>query len=75
MKEQSFEQSSPQFELNALAPLRIAGLARKIIKANAGQNAEIDRLANELLDLQPHIIEMLCSEADKLEEEAGESVQ
>jgi hypothetical protein len=62
----SSESSNPQFELNALAPLRIGGLAKKIIAAK-DDPALVERLARELLSLEPHILELFCLEADKTE--------
>ncbi len=64
MKNTSLKSSSPQFELNALAPLRIGGLARALLE-NKDNPAEVERLANELLNLEPHILELLIAEGEK----------
>ena len=64
MKNTSFEPSSPQFELNALAPLRVGGLARSLLE-NKKNPAEVERIANELLTLEPHLIELLIAEGEK----------
>jgi hypothetical protein len=67
MKATSSKSSQPQFELNALAPLRIRGLANALLE-NKNNPAEVERLANELLDLEPHILAMLIAESEKLPE-------
>jgi hypothetical protein len=64
MKNTSLEPSSPQFELNALAPLRVGGLARSLLE-NKDNPAEVERIANELLALEPHLIELLIAEGEK----------
>jgi hypothetical protein len=64
MKNTSFEQSPPQFELNALAPLRVGGLARALLE-NKNNPTEVERIAKELLDLEPHLIELLIAEGEK----------
>jgi len=61
MKNTSFEQSSPQFELNALAPLRVGCLARSLLE-NKNNPADVERIAYELLALEPHLIEPLIAE-------------
>lgn len=58
------ESSSPQFELNALAPLRVGGLARELLE-NKDNPVEVERIANELLALEPHLFEMLIAEGEK----------
>jgi hypothetical protein len=65
MKNTSLEQSSPQFELNALAPLRVGGLARSLLE-NKDNPAEVERIAQELLALEPHLLEMLIAEGEKM---------
>jgi hypothetical protein len=64
MKNISLEQSSPQFELNALAQLRVGGLARSLLE-NKNNPAEVERIANELLAPEPHLLEMLIAEGEK----------
>lgn len=64
MKNTSFEPSPQQFELNALAPLRVGGLARSLLE-NKKNPAEAERIANELLALEPHLIELLIVEGEK----------
>jgi len=64
VKNISLESSSPPFELNALAPLRIGGLARALLE-NKDNPVEVERLAKELLDLEPHILELLVIEGEK----------
>jgi len=64
MKNTFSESSQPQFELNALAPLRVGGLARSLLK-NKNNPAEVERIANELLALEPHLLEMLIAEERK----------
>jgi hypothetical protein len=64
MKNTSLEPSSLQFELNALAPLRVGGLARSLLE-NKDNPAEVERIANELLALEPHLLEMLIAEGEK----------
>ena len=64
MKNTSLEPSSPQFELNALAPLRVGGLARSLLE-NKDNPAEVERIAQELLALEPHLIELLIAEGEK----------
>jgi len=65
MKNTSSEQSSPQFELNALAPLKVGELARSLLE-NKNNPAEVERIARELLELEPHLIELLIAEGEKL---------
>ena len=64
MKNTFSKPSSPQFELNALAPLRIGGIAQAILD-NKNNPAEVERLAKELLELEPHLLEMLIAEGEK----------
>ena len=64
MKNTSLEPSSPQFELNALAPLRVGGLARSLLE-NKDNPVEVERIANELLALEPHLLEMRIAEGEK----------
>lgn len=63
-KNTSLKSSSPQFELNALAPLRIGGIARALLE-NKDNPTEVERLANDLLALEPHILELLIIEGEK----------
>ena len=63
-KTTSFKPSSPPFELNALAPLRVGGIAKAILD-NKNNPAEVERLAKELLELEPHLLEMLIAEGEK----------
>lgn len=64
MKNTSLKSSPPQFELNALAPLRIGGLAQALLD-NKDNPTEVERIARELLDLEPHILELLIAEGEK----------
>lgn len=64
MKNTFSESSQPQFELNALAPLRVGGLARALLE-NKNNPAEVERIANELLALEPHLLELLIAEGEK----------
>ena len=54
-KATSSKPSSPQFELNALALLRVGGLARALLE-NKDNPAEVERIANDLLALEPHSV-------------------
>lgn len=65
MKNTSLEPSSPQFALNALSPLRVVGLARPLLE-NKNNPAMAERIANELLALEPHLIELLIAEGEKV---------
>jgi hypothetical protein len=49
---------------HAIAPLRVSGLARSLLE-NKDNPAEIERIANELLALEPHLIELLIAEGEK----------
>jgi hypothetical protein len=60
----SSAQSSPRLELNALARLRVGGLARSLLE-NKNNPAEVERIANELPALEPHLIELLIAEGEK----------
>ncbi len=64
MKNTSLKSSSPGFELNALAPLRVGGLAEALIE-NKDNPIEVERIARELLDLEPHLLELLIVEGEK----------
>ena len=64
MKNTSLEQSPQQFELNTLAPLRVGGLARALLE-NKDNPAEVERIANELLELEPQLLETLITEGEK----------
>jgi hypothetical protein len=64
MKNTSLEPLSPQFKLYALAPLRVDCLARSLLE-NKDNPAEVERIANELLALEPHLIELLIAEGEK----------
>jgi len=64
LKNTSSAQSSPRFELNALARLRVGGLARSLLEKK-NNPAEVERIANELLALEPHLIELLIAEGEK----------
>ena len=66
-KSTSLKSSSPRFELNALAPLRVGGLAKALLE-NAEDPAEVRRIAGELLDLEPHLLELLVAEGDRAPE-------
>ena len=61
------ELSLPPSELNALAPLRVPGLAKAILE-NKDNPAEIERLGQELMELSRHLIELLITESEKLPE-------
>jgi hypothetical protein len=50
--------------IGALAPLRVGGPARSLLE-NKNNPAEVERVANELLALEPHLIEMLIAEGEK----------
>ncbi len=63
MKTTFSESSAPPFELNALAPLRIGGLAQALLD-NAENPDQVRRIARELLDLEPHILAMLIDVAE-----------
>ena len=64
----SLKSSSQRFELNALAPLRVGGLAKALLE-NAEDPAEVRRIAGELLDLEPHLLAMLVDAGEKIREE------
>jgi hypothetical protein len=49
---------------HALAPLRVGGLARSLLE-NRDNPAEVERIAKELLALEPHLIELLIAEGEK----------
>jgi len=51
-------------DVGAIAPLRVGGMARSLLE-NKDNPAEVERIANELLALEPHLIEMLIAEGDK----------
>lgn len=64
-KATSLKSSLPPSELNALAPLRVGGLARGILEAaKAGDLEKVKELAQGLLDLEPHIHAMLIERAE-----------
>jgi hypothetical protein len=48
----------------ALAPLRVGGLARLLLE-NKNNPAEVERIAKELLALEPRLIELLIAEGEK----------
>jgi hypothetical protein len=64
MKNTSSKQYSQRFELNALAPLRVPGIAQALLD---GKNdpIEVEKLANELMDLSHHLLELLVAEGDR----------
>lgn len=64
MKNTSLKSSQPQFELNALAPLRLPGLVEGL-RENADNPIQVHRIANEIEDLIPHILELLIVEGEK----------
>lgn len=64
MKSTSLKSSSQRSELNALAPLRIGGLAQMIID-HKNDPDKVEMFAKELLDLVPDILELLIAEAEK----------
>jgi hypothetical protein len=49
---------------HALAPLKVGGLARSLLESKENP-AEVERIANELLALEPHLLEMLIAEGEK----------
>lgn len=63
-KNTSLQQSSPQFELNALAPLRVPGIAQALLD-HKDNPIEVEKLARELMDLSRHLIELLIAEGEK----------
>lgn len=64
-KTTSYQLSLPVSELNALAPLRVGGLARGILEAaKAGDLAKVKELAQGLIDLEPDILAMLIERAE-----------
>ena len=67
MKNTSSKQSSPRFELNALAPLRVPGIAQALLDGKDNP-VEVERLANELMDLSRHLIELLVAEGERAPE-------
>ena len=62
-KTTSSKPSPRQSELNALAPLRVPGIAQALLD-NKNNPAEVEKLARELLDLSHHLIELLIAEAE-----------
>jgi len=66
-KTTSLKSSSPRFELNALAPLRVGGLAKSLLE-NKENPREVERIARELLDLEPHLLELLVAEGERAPE-------
>ncbi len=64
MKNTSSKPSLPQSELNALAPLRVPGIAQALLD-HKDNPAEIEKLARELMDLSHHLIELLIAEGEK----------
>ena len=48
----------------ALALLRVGGLAPSLLE-NKNNPAEVERIANELLALEPHLLEMLIAKGEK----------
>jgi hypothetical protein len=65
MNNLSLNQSSEQSELNALAPLRLPGLAQALME-NSHDQAEVERLAEELQRVARDVIELLVEKADQL---------
>lgn len=59
----SCEQSKPVSELNALAPMRVGGLAHAIID-HAEDPAKVRELAQEIVDLEPDLLAMLIERAE-----------
>jgi hypothetical protein len=49
---------------HAIALLRVGGLARSLLE-NKDNPAEVERIAQELLALEPHLIELLIAEGEK----------
>lgn len=64
MKNTSLKSSRQQSELNALAPLRLPGLAQAL-RDNCNDPAEVLRIADEIDGLVPHIFELLLIEGEK----------
>lgn len=60
-------QSLPPSELNALAPLRVGAIAHRIFES-AEDPAKVRELAQELIDLEPHILTMLIDRGEALPE-------
>lgn len=52
-------------ELNALAPLRIRGIAEQI-RENVDDRAAVLALVDQLLELEPHIIMLLIETGDAI---------
>ena len=63
MKALSCKPSLPPSELNALAPLRVGGLAQAILD-NAEDPAKVRELASDLLELEPHLLGLLVASAE-----------
>lgn len=63
-KNTSLPPSSQQFELNALAPLRVPGIAQALLD-HKDNPVEVQKLAAELMDLSRHLIELLVAEGEK----------
>ena len=63
MKNSSSAQSLPPSELNALAPLRVGGIAQQILD-NAEDPAKVRALARDLMALEPDLLEMLITSAE-----------
>lgn len=61
------ESSTRQSELNALAPLRVEGLAQLILD-HAEDPAKVREYAHELLSLGPDLLAMLVAQAEGLPE-------
>lgn len=64
MKNTFSKSSLRQSELNALAPLRVPGLAHALIE-NKHNPDEVEKLALELLSLSDDLIELLIAEGEK----------
>lgn len=64
MKNISSKSSQQRSELNALAPLRIGGLAQSLLE-HKNNPKEVERIARELLALEPDILALLVNEAEK----------
>lgn len=66
MTKRTSSKSSPQQSgLNALAPLRIRGIAEALLQ-NRNDPDEVERLANELLTLEPDIFALLIDASERL---------
>jgi hypothetical protein len=44
--------------------MRVGGLARALLE-DKNNPAEVERIARELLDLEPHLLELLIAEGEK----------